>query len=134
MKKEDQVRKNGLFWADAVITAISFVCTAHYLRDIYDGLSFGGFGALFPLLILFVYFLALGTALLLLWMSLKTGRRLLAGLAAGVQILAPVPWLLLVLAFEYSFSPFEVMMLVCGGAGVFLLLTLPAVRPTKNGM
>lgn len=27
----------------------------------------------------------MGTALLLLWMSLKTGRRLLSGLAAGVQ-------------------------------------------------
>ena len=52
-----------VFWADGVITAVSLVWTAYYLGDIYDGLSFGGFFALFLLLILFPYFLAMGAAL-----------------------------------------------------------------------
>lgn len=86
------------------------------------------------LLILFPYFLAMGAALLLLWMSARTGRRVLAGIAAGVQLLSPIPWLWLNYAMEYTASPFEVMMVVCAGVGMFLLLTLAPVRPTRNGM
>lgn len=133
MKKQDMIRKNGLFWADIVITAVSLVCTAYYLWDIYDYMSFGGFEALFFLLFLFPYFLAMATVLLLLAMAAKTGRRVLAVIAAVVQILSPIPWLLLYLAFGGLVSWFEVLMVVCAGAGVFLLLTLPAVRPTRNG-
>ncbi len=133
MEKQPLTR-SAFFWADGVIAAVSLVWTAHYLGDIYDGLSFGGFFALFLLLILFPYFLALGAALLLLWMSARTGRRVLAGIAAGVQLLSPIPWLWLNYAMEYTASPFEVMMLVCAGAGMFLLLTLAPVRPTRNGM
>ena len=115
MEKQPLTR-SAFFWADGVIAAVSLVWTAHYLGDIYDGLSFGGFFALFLLLILFPYFLAMGAALLLLWMSARTGRRVLN------------------YAMEYTASPFEVMMLVCAGAGMFLLLTLAPVRPTRNGM
>ena len=131
MEKQPLTR-SAFFWADGVIAAVSLVWTAHYLGDIYDGLSFGGFFALFLLLILFPSFL--GAALLLLWMSARTGRRVRAGIAAGVQLLSPIPWLWLNYAMEYTASPFEVMMLVCAGAGMFLLLTLAPVRPTRNGM
>ena len=119
MEKQPLTR-SAFFWADGVIAAVSLVWTAHYLGDIYDGL--------------FPYFLAMGAALLLLWMSARTGRRVLAGIAAGVQLLSPIPWLWLNYAMEYTASPFEVMMLVCAGAGMFLLLTLAPVRPTRNGM
>ena len=61
MEKQPLTR-SAFFWADGVITAVSLVWTAHYLGDIYDGLSFGGFFALFLLLILFPYFLAMGAA------------------------------------------------------------------------
>ena len=51
MEKQPLTR-SAFFWADGVIAAVSLVWTAHYLGDIYDGLSFGGFFALFLLLIL----------------------------------------------------------------------------------
>lgn len=130
--ENQHLTRNALFWADAVIVVVSLACTAYYLWDIYDGISFGGFFSLFLLLILFSYFLAMGTALLLLWMSARTGRRVLAGIASGVQILSPIPWLWLSYAMECTASPFEVMMLVCAGAGMFLLLTLAPVRPTNR--
>lgn len=125
MQKQNLNWKNVLFWADVLLAAVSLVCTAYILQDIYDGLSFGGFGALFMLLVLSPYFMALAGAVVLLLRFVRPGRRWPAAVAAVLEIIGPIPWIWLVSAFGYPLSWYELLMVACAAAGVLLLISLP---------
>ena len=133
MEKQNPKRKNVLFWADVLLAAVSLVCTAYVLQDIYDGLSFGGFGALFVLLVLAPYFMALAGAVVLLLWSARSGRRWTAAVAVVLEIIGPIPWLWLVSAFGYPLSWFELLMVACAAAGVLLLISLSKIENGTPG-
>lgn len=127
MEKQNPKRKNVLLWADILLAAVSLVCTAYVLQDICDGLSFGGFGALFMLLALAPYFIALaGAVVLLLWYA-RSGLRWPAAVAVVLEIVGPIPWIWLVNTFGYPLSWFELLMVACA-AGVLLLISLPSKK------
>ena len=128
MEKQNPKRKNVLFWADVLLAAVSLVCTAYILRGIYDGLSFGGFGALFMLLVLAPYFMALAGAVVLLLWSVRSGRRWPAAVAAILEIVVPIPWIWLGNAFGYPLSWYELLMVACAAAGMLLLISLPSKK------
>ena len=131
MEKQNPIRKNVFLWADAVIVATTLACTAYFLCETYDYLSFGGFASLFLLVVLTPQFLALGAALTLLVMSAKMRKKSLAIIAAGVQIMSPIPWLLIKYAFGPTASSDEVLMVVCILAGVLELLMLLTTKGKK---
>lgn len=100
-----------------------------YVREIYGYMSFGGFAALFMLLFWVPYLWALGGALVLALMAGRNGRALLAGISAGIQILAPVPWfLLLAYGFDGALSWPEALMALDVLAGAAVLIFLPSWR------
>lgn len=104
MEKQNPKRKNVLFWADILLTAASLAGTAYTLQDIWDDRSFGGFGSLFLLLILYPYFIALAAAVVFMLWSARSGRRWPAAVAASLKIVGPIPWLWLVCAIESPLS------------------------------
>ena len=128
MKRPYLNRRTIFLWADLALVVILLCCTTYMIRDMADGLSFGGFFILFVLVVLGIYFLALIGSLFLLPLTIRSGKVRFAAIAAVLQILTPIPWLKLIRAFEYPFSWFELLMIVGIIAGAVVLLSLPVTK------
>lgn len=118
-------RRTVFLWADLALVTAALCCTTYFICDLADGLSFGGFFVLFMLVVLGLYFMGLLGALILLPLSIRSGRARFAVIAAILQAITPIPWLRLVHAFESSFSWFEFIMLTGVAAAAALLFALP---------
>ncbi len=118
-------RRTVFLWADLALVTAALCCTTYSICDLADGLSFGGFFVLFMLVVLGLYFMGLLGALILLPLSIRSGRARFAVIAAMLQAITPIPWLRLVQAFESSFSWFEFVMMAGIAAGAAMLFTLP---------
>ncbi len=118
-------RRTVFLWADLALVTAALCCTTYFICDLADGLSFGGFFVLFMLVVLGLYFMGLLGALILLPLSIRSGRARFAVIAAILQAITPLPWLRLVRAFESSFSWFEFIMLAGVVAAAALLFALP---------
>lgn len=118
-------RRTVFLWADLALVTAALCCTTYSICDLADGLSFGGFFVLFMLVVLGPYFMGLLGALILLPLSIRSGRARFAVIAAMLQAITPIPWLRLVQAFESSFSWFEFVMMASIAAGAAMLFTLP---------
>lgn len=118
-------RRTVFLWADLALVTAALCCTTYFICDLADGLSFGGFFVLFMLVVLGLYFMGLLGALILLPLSIRSGRARFAVIAAILQAITPIPWLRLVQAFESSFSWFEFIMLAGVAAAAALLFALP---------
>ena len=126
--------KNAALFADLAFIVAALACTVHMIGDMADSLSFGGFFILFLIVVLGVYFLGLIGALFLLPLSVRTGKARFAAIAAILQVLSPLPWLRIYLAYNYDvFSWYEIIMLVGVAAGIALLLFLPFWRRPGGG-
>ncbi|GFI61058.1 hypothetical protein IMSAG049_00211 [Clostridiales bacterium] len=114
-------KQKGVFLkADFFLNALILICTSILIRETYDGMSFGGFMALFMLLILIPYFFV--SILILIMLNSKNIR--LWQIACILQIICPAPWILLVYSFEHSASWFEIIMIIqmiVGIAGLLLM-------------
>ena len=122
-KKPDAARL--ILRIDMVLLLPCLAVAFWYVREIHDYMSFGGFEALFMLLFREPYLWALGGALALALLADWLDRALLAGVSAGLQILAPIPWLLLVTyGFAGIFSWGEALWALFLRAGVFVLFSL----------
>ncbi len=122
-KKPDAARL--ILRIDMVLLLPCLAVAFWYVREIHDYMSFGGFEALFMLLFREPYLWALGGALALALLADWLDRALLAGVSAGLQILAPIPWLLLVTyGFEGHYSWVEALMALDLLAGVVVLFSL----------
>ncbi len=117
-------RRTVFLWADLALVTAALCCTTYSICDLADGLSFGGFFVLFMLVVLGLYFMGLLGALILLPLSIRSGRARFAVIAAMLQAITPIPWLRLVQAFESSFSWFEFVMMAGIAAGAAMLFTL----------
>ena len=112
--------------ADTVVLLPCLAAAVWYDRELYDYMSFGGIEALFLLAFRVPYLWALGGALALALVADRSGRALFAGLSAGLQIIAPIPWfLLIVYGFGGPFSWPETVMALDVLAGAVVLLFLP---------
>lgn len=80
----------------------SLLGTAWRVLENYRGLSFGGFMALFDLVLLVPCALALAGGIALHRRTLKTARPLFSLIASALQVLAPLPWLGLLALFGYE--------------------------------
>lgn len=118
-------RRTVFLWADLALVTAALCCTTYFICDLADGLSFGGFFVLFMLVVLGLYFMGLLGALILLPLSIRSGRARFAVIAAILQAITPIPWLRLIRAFESSFSWFEFIMLAGVAAAAALLFALP---------
>lgn len=118
-------RRTVFLWADLALVTAALCCTTYSICDLADGLSFGGFFVLFMLVVLGLYFMGLLGALILLPLSIRSGRARFAVIAAMLLAITPIPWLRLVQAFESSFSWFEFVMMAGIAAGAAMLFTLP---------
>ncbi len=118
-------RRTVFLWADLALVTAALCCTTYSICDLADGLSFGGFFVLFMLVVLGLYFMGLLGALILLPLSIRSGRARFAVIAAMLQAITPIPWLRLIQAFESSFSWFEFVMMAGIAAGAAMLFTLP---------
>ena len=118
-------RRTVFLWADLALVTAALCCTTYSICDLADGLSFGGFFVLFMLVVLGLYFMGLLGALILLPLSIRSGRARFAVIAAMLQAITPIPWLRLVQAFESSFSWFEFVMMAGIAAGAAMLFTQP---------
>lgn len=76
--------------------------TAWRVLENYRGLSFGGFMALFDLVLLVPCALALAGCIALHRRSLRTARPLPSLIASALQTLVPLPWLGLLALFGYE--------------------------------
>ena len=121
-------RRTIPLWADLVLVVISLCCVTHMMQEIADGLSFGGFFVLFVLAVLGVWFLALLGSLILLPLSIRSGKVRFAAIAAVLQIPSPIPWVWLIRAFGYPLSWSEILMIAGSAAAVMLLISLPVVK------
>lgn len=117
-------RRTVFLWADLALVTAALCCTTYSICDLADGLSFGGFFVLFMLVVLGLYFMGLLGALILLPLSIRSGRARFAVIAAMLQAITPIPWLRLIQAFESSFSWFEFVMMAGIAAGAAMLFTL----------
>ena len=118
-------RRTVFLWADLALVTAALCCTTYSICDLADGLSFGGFFVLFMLVVLGLYFMGLLGTLILLPLSIRSGRARFAVIAAMLQAITPIPWRRLVQAFESSFSWFEFVMMAGIAAGAAMLFTLP---------
>lgn len=115
--------EKSFLWINLLLALGAACATGLAIHETYTGLSFGGFGALFILLLLVPSFCALALDMLLLTAALR-GRRGCGKWAFWVQILSGVPytWLLLQEPALFGlFSAHAVLLLLgaAGAAGVF---------------
>ena len=121
-------RRNIPLWADLVLVVISLCCATHMMQEMADSLSFGGFFVLFVMAVLGVWSSALLGSLILLPLSIRSGKVRYAAIAAVLRIPSPIPWLWLIHAFGYPSSWFEILMIASSAAAVMLLISLPVVK------
>ena len=91
-----------LLWGELARCAAAGLGVPTRVRETYRGLSFGGFMELFLLMLLVPCALALAGCIALHRHSLRTGRLRYSLIASVLQLLAPLPWLGLLVAFGYS--------------------------------
>ena len=125
-------RRTIPLWADLALVVASLCGTTHMKREMADGLSFGGFFVLFLLFLLELYFLSLIGSLVLLPLTIRSGKIRFAAIAAVLQIPASIPWLWLVRLVGYPFSWFELLMIAGNIVRVAVLICLAAARPGKK--
>lgn len=134
MEEREHRRTDIPLFADLALAAAALGSTVYQTGVMADGLSFGGFFVLFLLLLLKLCYLGLIGALFLVPWSIKTRKARFAAIGAVLQILSPIPWLGLCLAFGYeSFQWCELVMLAGIAAGIALLFYLPVWRKAGRG-
>ena len=89
-------RRTVFLWADLALVTAALCSTTYSICDLADGLSFRGFFVLFMLVVLGLYFMGLLGTLILLPLSIRSGRARFAVIAAMLQAITPIPWLRLV--------------------------------------
>lgn len=124
-------RQTVLLWMDLVLVVICLFCTAYMKREMADGLSFGGYFILFLLAILKLYFMTLIGSLLLLLLTICSGKIRFAVIAAVLQVPASIPWLWLALLVGYL-SWFEILMIASIAVRAAVLISLLVTRSSNK--
>lgn len=115
----------AFFWADFCVIVLSLIGTGALIHlETGEHLSFGGFGSLLILCLLIPYFGALLVMTALLLLSLKMKKQILRGIAFVLQIVCPIPWLLIWASVGPVVSLFEILMAIQIMLGVGGLLAL----------
>lgn len=89
-------------WTELAFCGASLLGTAFRVRENLQGLSFGGFMALFDLMLLVPCALLLAGCIALHRQSMKTARPCFSLIALVLQGLAPLLWLWLLTLFGYN--------------------------------